>query len=266
MNPSNLQAWRELAEDAAQKAGALMLERLKHPMELKSKGFRDIVTAVDYEAQALITTMIREAFPEHGFLTEEEDSTLPEDGPVRWVIDPIDGTSNYARGIPSFCTSIAAAVDDDVVVGVVYDPNLDELFSASKNAGTTLNGELVTCSDINDFGDVIVALDWSRATEDRKRIFDALLSFGLDVRSIRGTGSAALALAWVAAGRFDGYANLTLSPWDWAAAGLMIEEAGGRFTQPNGEKVTLTQPCGTIAGTSLIFEELRERVAQVTKS
>lgn len=266
MNISELQAWRDLAEDAAQKAGALMLERLKEPMELKSKGFRDIVTAVDFEAQALITSMIREAFPDHGFLTEEEDSTLPEEGPVRWVIDPIDGTSNYARGIPSFCTSIAAAVDDEVVVGVIYDPNLDELFSTVKGAGTMLNGNPVTCRENDDFGNAIIALDWSRSTEDRRLLFDALMNFGLDVRSLRCSGSASLALAWVAAGRFDGYVNFTLSPWDWAAAGLMIQEAGGYFTQPSGEKVTLTNSSGTIAGTSQIFDELRQRVVEVIKT
>lgn len=260
MIQSKLHSWQVLAEDAAKKAGALMMERLKQPLELKSKGFRDIVTAVDYEAQELITTMIRNAFPDHGFLTEEEDSTLPEEGPVRWVIDPIDGTSNYARHIPSFCTSIAAAVGDEIVVGVIYDPNLDELFSAVKGSGTTLNGLPVICRSSGEFGDAIIALDWSRAIEDRKRIFAALMNFGLDVRSLRGNGSAALALAWVAAGRFDGYVNFTLSPWDWAAASLMIQEAGGRFAQPNGDKVTLTESCGTVAGTSLIFDELCDRV------
>lgn len=262
MKQSDLQAWRELAEEASRRAGALMLERLKQPMELEIKGFRDIVTAVDYEAQGLITGMIREAFPDHGFITEEEDDSLPEDGPVQWVIDPIDGTSNYARGIPTFCTSIGAAVDDEVVVGVIYDPNLDELFSAAKGAGVTLNGQPIQCNDNTDLGNAIIGLDWSRSHEDRQQVFDILQGFGLDVRSLRGTGSASLALAWIAAGRFDGYVNMTLSPWDWAAADIMIREAGGRFEQPDGSRVTLTESCGTIAAASGIFDELQARVAK----
>lgn len=258
----DIRVWQAVAERAAREAGALMLRRLQEPLELQSKGFRDVVTAVDYEAQALITGLIREAFPSHGFLAEEEDSSLPEHGDVKWIIDPIDGTGNYSRGIPSFCTSIAAAVDEKVVLGVIYDPNLKELFSAVRGEGGSLNGEAICCSSTDSLDNAVVCLDWSREKSDRRLVFDALVEFGLDVRTIRATGSATLALAWVAAGRFDGYVNLTISPWDWAAAALLIEESGGRFAQLDGAPPSFTDTCSVIAATDQLFAPLQQRISR----
>ncbi|MEM7131868.1 MAG: inositol monophosphatase family protein [Chloroflexota bacterium] len=252
--------WQAVAEKAAQEAGALMLRRLQEPLELTDKGFRDVVTAVDFEAQALITDSVQAAFPEHAFLTEEEDSSLPQQGEVRWIIDPIDGTSNYSRGIPSFCTSIGVAVNNEIVVGVIYDPNLNELFSAVKGEGSTLNGQPIHCSQVDELGAAVVCLDWSRENSDRQVVFNILSTLGLEVRTLRGTGSAALALAWIAAGRFDGYINLTISSWDWAAGALLIAEAGGLFTQAGGSPVSLEKSSGGIAATKAVHGTLEERV------
>lgn len=261
--PSDYGLWMSVAERAAREAGKLMLERLREPLDLRSKGFRDVVTAVDFEAQALITNAIRAAFPEHAFVTEEEDNSLPRHGSIQWIIDPIDGTSNYSRGIPNFCTSIGVADQNEVVAGVIYDPNLNELFCAVKGEGAKLNGQPVSCSSAGSLEDAVVGLDWSRELADRQQVLKVLATFGVDVRTLRAPGSAALALAWVAAGRFDGYVNLTISPWDWAAGGLLVTEAGGRFEQPEGSPAPLDSGCAVVAANSALFEPLCERIRTV---
>ncbi len=227
----------ELARETAVSAGNLIRQKWSQPKEIKSKGFRDVVTDTDIAAQKLITDAIQIKFPAHGFLTEEDDSDLPTDGPVIWVIDPVDGTTNFSREIPTFCISIAAvSAENEVLAGAIYDPMRDELFSAALGQGATLNGQPVHVSSIDELGDAVIALDWSRSADLRQSVLDVLDQFAHQVNTVRAFGSAALALAWVGVGRVDGYVNFQLKPWDLAAASVIISEAGGKLSDLAGQQ------------------------------
>lgn len=231
----------DTAVRAAVEAGKVAGEIWTGPLRLKSKGFRDIVTEADVTVQKLITEMIGRRFPQHGFVAEERDDSLREEGPVKWIIDPIDGTTNYSRQQPVFCVSIAGVLngttgnrDNKAVVGVIYDPPRRELFCAAAGKGSWLNERPIRVSSLESLGDWIVGIDWSHRRNDRQLTLDALMGFAHDVYTVRAMGSAALALAWVAAGRLDAYLNFSLKPWDTAAAHLLVEEAGGKMSDASG--------------------------------
>lgn len=252
--------WLELAQRAAHQAGTHMVARAQQPLSLQSKGFRDIVTEVDFESQAIITNLVRAEFPSHTFLTEEEDATLPEGGSIRWIIDPIDGTSNYSRGIPIFCVSIAVAIDDELQLGVVYDPTREEMFSAVRGAGFTVNEVPRACSTIEQLSDALLGIEFSRTAVERQYMMNVVSQIGHEVRSLRVMGSAAMALAAVAAGRLDGYVNFTLGPWDWAAGKLLVEEAGGQIDILSDEGQPFPATAIAIAAADSIFMPLREKI------
>jgi myo-inositol-1(or 4)-monophosphatase len=231
--------WRAVAEAAARDAGALLRQLLTEPRQIQNKGFRDIVTDADHAAQQRITNAIQSHFPDHGFLAEEENLALPATGPVRWLIDPVDGTSNYSRAIPNFCVSIAAAVEETIVVGVIYDPMTDELFSAVRGGGCTLNSQPVTVSTTATLDDAVIAIDWGRARAIRESSSAAFLRLVHQVRTLRTIGSSALTLAWVAAGRLDAHVSYQLSAWDIAAGTLLIQEAGGQATTVTNNPLAL---------------------------
>jgi myo-inositol-1(or 4)-monophosphatase len=252
---------RDLAEQAALQAGELLRRKWDEPRQIDSKGYRDVVTDADYASQTIITELIKARFPEHGFLTEEDDPSLPEGGPVIWVIDPVDGTTNYSRQIPTYCISISAAAkqsssESDVrryvpVAGVIYDPMRDELFSADAGGPSTLNGRKLSVSKVNDIGEAVICMDWSRDFENRQAMLFAIDRFAQQARTIRATGSASLSLAWVAAGRIDVYFNYGVGPWDVAAAAVIISRAGGKVTNPAGETWSLADP-GCVASNEVI--------------
>jgi myo-inositol-1(or 4)-monophosphatase len=241
--------FKDVAEHAAVQAGNLVRQQFSEPRQISQKGYRDYVTDADFASQAIITEIIQSSFPEHGFLTEEDDPSLPEGGPVIWVIDPIDGTTNYSRQIPTYCISIAAATrqgtgqsgwnDYRPVAGVIYDPMRDEMFSAAADGGSTLNGKDVSVSKADNVGEAIVSLDWSRDYARRQTMLSALNRFAHEAHTIRATGSAALNLAWIAAGRLDVYFNFGIGPWDVAAATVLIAQAGGTVTNAAGEPWSL---------------------------
>ena len=245
---------RLFAEDAARQAGMVLNAHLLSPRQVRKKGFRDLVTDADLAAQKTVTELISGRYPDHGFLTEESDPSLRPSGHVLWIIDPLDGTGNYSRGVRHFAVSIAAAIGDkissstprqttldryEVVAGVVYDPIREELFSAAKGLGATLNGTSIQTSTTATLAEAFVALDWSRDERNRRKMMEALGRFAHHVHSVRAFGSATLALSWVACGRLDAYCNYTLAAWDLAAAGLLMEEAGGRVDDIGGQPWSL---------------------------
>lgn len=256
VTPPEWQQWCDAAARQARSAGELLRRMLASPRQIQSKGFRDLVTDADFAAQALITQGLRQEFPHHGFWAEEENSELPTAGPVRWMVDPVDGTSNYSRGIPNFCVSIAAAVDEKVVVGVIYDPMSDELFSAVLGGGCTVNGRPVTVSQTDTLAEAAIAIDYGRRKVVRKRAIAAMLSFVHEVRNIRSIGSAALTLAWVAAGRLDAYLSFELGAWDIAAGTLMIQEAGGQVSTVEEKPLALVASTTCAASNGLLHEPL----------
>jgi myo-inositol-1(or 4)-monophosphatase len=230
MNDAQLADLLTTAEEAARAAGDLLDDRWDAERTRHSKGVRDWVTDDDFEAQAVITNLIRARYPEHGFLTEEEDSSLPDQGRVCWIIDPIDGTSNYSRHVPLVCVSLAAVGDGRLLAAAIYDPARRELFSAAAGQGAARNGGRMSVSALHEPEEALVAFDWSHAETLRAGLLPQLERIAPRVHTLRAVGTAALALAWVAAGRLDVYFNAALKPWDVAAGALLLQEAGGKMT------------------------------------
>lgn len=244
MNPDELNELRQMACETAVSAGKLAHDLWSKPRKIQQKGFRDLVTDADFATQQLITDAIQARFPTHGFLTEEEDSQLPQTGPVIWIIDPIDGTTNYSRQVPEFCVSIAACLPKpngyEPIVGVIYDPMRQELFSASQGGGASLKigaapAQPMQVSAVAETADAVLCLDWSGAADKREVIMQLLNQLAKQTFTVRAIGTAALAMAWVAAGRVDAYLNVRLRPWDVAAAQILLQESGGCLTAPAGD-------------------------------
>lgn len=247
--PNNAQLL-SIAKEAALAAGAQIRMMFNEPRTISSKGFRDVVTDADLKAQEIITGIIMDAFPDHGFLPEEDNEELPTEGPILWIIDPVDGTVNYSRGLPIFCVSIAAVRNeppltvDDVLAAAVYDPMQDEMFTATAGGpclleGGGLHGRLLQTSAVDDLIDALIGIDWPLNADLRQEALDLIANLGHEINVFRSLGSATLAIAWVAAGRLDGYANFQLMPWDVAAAGLLIKQAGGVVSDLAGEPLIM---------------------------
>ena len=242
MSVVDLDELDEVCRTTAVSAGHLLREQWTQPRTLTRKGFRDFVTDADFAAQTLITQRILAAYPTHGFLAEEDDPTLPTAGEVRWVVDPVDGTSNYSRQLGSYCVSLAAMQDQRVLVSAIYDPQRDELFTAVVGRGAHRNGHPLAVSAVDNLDEAILALDWAHGREQRQTTLNLIGQIGTHVRTIRALGTAALALAWVAAGRLDAYFNVSLKPWDCAAGQLLVCEAGGQVTNAHGRVWHIQDP------------------------
>ncbi len=233
----------QTARRAARAAGKIMREKLNGARDIHSKGARDIVTDADYAADHAVRTILRARFPYDHVLSEEDAPDVREKLWARvarstderlWVIDPLDGTTNYAHRLPSFCVSIALLQRGAVQIGVVYDPLRDELFAAERGRGAVLNGVPIAVSATRRFVDAVVGTEWARDQKLRERTAAIFSRMVARATTARAFGSAALSLCYVAAGRLDAYFHFSLSPWDVAAAALIIEEAGGRVTTPTG--------------------------------
>lgn len=237
---------REVVVATAVTAGKLAREMWSQPRQISQKGFRDLVTDADIATQQCITDAVQARYPDHGLLTEEEDSQLPASGPIIWIIDPVDGTTNYSRQIPEFCISIAACRPTpggyEPLAAAIYDPMRDELFSAAQGQGATLQigGAApipMQVSTVAATTEAVMAIDWSASSRSRVHIMALINKLAESSFTLRAIGTAALAMAWVAAGRVDGYLNLRLRPWDVAAALLLLQESGGTIVQPGGEPI-----------------------------
>lgn len=246
MNIDELNELRQVACETAVSAGKLAREMWSQPRQIQQKGFRDLVTDADIATQQHITNAIQSQFPDHGFLTEEEDSNLPESGPIIWIIDPIDGTTNYSRSLPEFCISIAACLPQangyQPLAAAIYDPMRQELFSAARHQGATrqidvASSSTLAVSTVDNTAGAVLALDWSSSADKRTSMLELVNQLAEKSFTVRAIGTAALAMAWVAAGRVDAYLNLHLRPWDVAAALLLVQESGGTFTTLAGNPI-----------------------------
>ena len=236
---------------AAAKAGAAVLaEKFGGNRQIEHKGHIDLVTDADKAAEEAILAVIRSRFPEHAILAEEEGAS--GDSPFRWIVDPLDGTTNYAHGIPHFCTSVACEVNGRLEVGVIVDPLRDEIFSAARGRGAFLGGRRLQVTDAAQLDRAVLATGFpywvQERTDEVMELFGAFLHVA---RGLRRYGSAALDLAWVAAGRYDGFFELKLKPWDVAAGVLLVEEAGGLVTGLEGGPFDLQQGDTMAAGAAL---------------
>jgi myo-inositol-1(or 4)-monophosphatase len=224
----------EVAVEAARSAGAYQRYRFASPIDVDLKGDKNLVTEVDRESERLIVELLRERFPGHNILAEEGDYP-PGDSELRWIIDPLDGTTNYAHGFPWFCVSIALERAGDVLAGVIYSPMTDELFTAVQGGGAYLNGRRLHVSGRSPLQNTLLGTGFPYdCATDPANNFTHFIAFQKAARGIRRAGAAALDLACVAAGRLDGFWELKLKPWDVAAGVLLVREAGGTVSDFDG--------------------------------
>lgn len=241
---------------AATAAGSLIKEKIDGNFSIEKKsGPNDLVTEVDKASEALIMSIIQENFPDH-FILSEEIGEVKMDSSYKWIIDPIDGTVNFANGIPLCCVSIGVEKDGEMIMGAVHNPLMNEFFFAEKKAGAFLNEKQIHVSSQNQVlhsclvtGFPYMYLDMENGPLD---VFARLVRKGIPVRRL---GSAAIDLCWVAAGRFDGYYEHKLNAWDSAAGFLLVEEAGGKVTDFKGSQYSPYQP-QLVATNGLIHDEL----------
>ncbi len=227
-----------MAREAALEAGQMLLSHLQTDFKISKKGRINLVTEMDLKAEKIIVDRIRLDFPDHEILAEER-GTQAGTGDCKWIIDPLDGTTNYAHGYRFFCVSIAVEVEGQLTVGVVYDPVTEEFFSARKGEGATLNGQPIQVSTEDVLVDSLLCTGFSYQKTEIQRNLELFDQIIFHCRAIRRDGSAALDLCYVACGRFDGFWELSLNCWDVAAGRLMVEEAGGYVTAFDGSPCTI---------------------------
>jgi len=229
------------AVEAARRAGQLIAKQYPTQRYVSRKGYRDLVTETDLAAEKVILNLIRDRFPDHTILSEETSAGEIGDG-YTWVIDPLDGTSNYTHRVPIFSVSVALLRRGRPLIGVVYDPMRDHLFASQRGSGATLNNQPLQTSVIPQLSQALIGFDWARDEEKRNHVLSRLQRVAPLCHTVRALGSAALGLTYVAAGWLDGYFHLALHPWDAAAAVLLITEAGGCCTSFDGKPFDVSEP------------------------
>ncbi|MGC9399281.1 MAG: inositol monophosphatase family protein [Anaerolineae bacterium] len=261
MSHERYASWLETAVRLVRRAGTELRRRWTTQHTVKQKGFRNIVTEADVAAEAVILKGLRAAYPEHA-ITSEEAGADPLDRRVRWFVDPLDGTTNFSRHNPNFCVSLAALEAGRPVVGVVYDPLRDHCFAAVAGGGATLNGAAIHTSGRTAVAEMVFATDWPRAYKLRKRHAALIVRLLTEARTLRCLGSAALNIAYVAAGWFDLFLAQHLSAWDQAAALLLVQEAGGSVQTLSGVPWTSEARDPLIGATSTLVTACRTMIRE----
>ena len=247
LSPTEFDALTKIAIQAARQGGAILLDYAKKGFQIHQKDQAiNLVTEADLRSEEAIIQTIHQAFPTHQILSEEQGLQDIPTNPVKWIIDPLDGTTNFAHGFPLYNVSIGVEYEAACVLGVVYDPTRDELFLAQQGKGATLNGTPIHVSATPKLNEALLvtgfAYDVHTAKDNNLKEFCA---FTIHARGMRRTGTAAIDLCYIACGRFDGFWELQLNPWDTAAGKIMVEEAGGKMTNYQGAPYS-------IYGTTLI--------------
>ena len=249
------------ATETAKEAGKLLLEKFGGKITVSKKGDINLVTEVDLASEKLIVGKIRSYYPKHSILAEEsgESNATYIDGETvwKWIIDPLDGTTNYAHGYPCFCVTIALEHDGEIVIGVTYDPTRNELFAAERGKGATLNGREIRVSETEKLSESLIVTGFPYDVAGRDDFAKHFMQMLLKSRGLRRDGSAAIDLAYVACGRFDGFWEEGLNPWDVAAGVLLVEEAGGRVSYYDDSKFSIYAP-PICADNGLIHGEMLE--------
>ncbi len=238
-SPKVAAQYASFARELCLEAGALLKRAYYRPRKIAHKGPIDLVTSADLASEKLIVRKIRDKFPEHSILAEEREE-IANDSEIRWVIDPLDGTTNFAHGYPAFCVSIGVQCQDVSVAGAVYDPLRDELFSAIANRGAWLGRKKIQISATKKLSNALCATGFPYDVHNTQK--DNLANFRRIIKRARGIrrgGSAALDLSYVACGRFDFYWEMKLAPWDTAAATLIATEAGAKVTDFSGKPFSI---------------------------
>jgi myo-inositol-1(or 4)-monophosphatase len=234
----NLTKEFEAARSAAREAGEVLREGFGWQHSVRYKGEVDLVTEVDEEAERVISEILLGTFPAYGMLAEEGGALAGEED-ARWIVDPLDGTTNYAHGLPIFAVSIALERAGEVVLGVVHDPMWEETYAAERGRGATLNGEPIRVSGTEEPIRALIATGFPYDRAEMPEALDLFGRFAALTRGMRRLGSTALDLCYVAAGKLDGYYERGIWAWDIAAGSLILEEAGGKVTDYRGGELDL---------------------------
>jgi myo-inositol-1(or 4)-monophosphatase len=253
-------SYLDTAVEAVRRAGVIQLDGLGRDIDIRKKGTIDLVTEIDLAVERMIRALIAERHPDHDILAEEFGGPGTARSRCCWIVDPLDGTTNYAHGLPLFCCTVALEVGGVLEVGAIYDPTRDELFTAERGQGAFLNGRRLQVSQTSALIDALLVTGFPYTVQEKLRELVGLFAAFLDAsRAVRRLGSAALDIAYVAAGRMDGFWEQGLNAWDIAAGVLLVQEAGGRVTGLDGGPFELRT--GRILATNgLIHDEMRRVV------
>ena len=249
------------AIETAREAGQILLEKFGRKIEISKKADINLVTEADLASEKFIVEKIRSYYPKHSILAEEsgESNVLVVEGESlwKWIIDPLDGTTNFAHGYPCFCVTLALEHNGEIVIGVTFDPTRNEMFAAERGKGATLNNRKISVSETENLSESLLVTGFPYDFKQRVDFARHITEFLLKSRGIRRDGSAAIDMAYVACGRFDGFWEEGLNPWDVAAGVLLIEEAGGRVTYYDDSKFSIYAP-PICASNGLIHAEMLE--------
>jgi myo-inositol-1(or 4)-monophosphatase len=249
------------AAEIAREAGALIAELASQPLEIKYKRRSDLVTVADRRSEALIVRHLRQRFPDHAIVAEE-GGNHQSSSDYCWYVDPLDGTTNYAHGFPVYCVTLGLAYRGEVIAGVVFDPTRNDMFTAERGAGAFLNGERLHVSPIGDLSEGLVATGFPPFATNHDLNVQFYFRFTELSHGIRRAGSAAIDLCYVAAGRFEGFWELKLNPWDKAAGTLMVTEAGGRVGDVRGGEFNLLGD-DVFASNGLVHDQMLKAFAEI---
>jgi myo-inositol-1(or 4)-monophosphatase len=247
------------AIETAREAGQILLEKFGRKINISKKGDINLVTEADLASEKLIIERIRSHFPKHGILAEESGAAIVEGGDAawKWIIDPLDGTTNFAHGYPCFCVTLALEHNGEIALGVTFDPTRNELFAAEKGNGATLNNKPIRVSETEELKNALLVTGFPYNARERENFTRHFTGFTYKSRGIRRDGSAAIDMAYVSCGRFDGFWEEGLQPWDVAAGVLLIEEAGGRVSYYDDSKFSIYKP-PICASNGSIHQEMLE--------
>ncbi len=253
----------EAAVEIAHEAGKVLREELERPPDIAYKGDFDLVTQADRRSEAVIVSRLKKYFPEHA-VAAEEGTGKDTGSEFRWHVDPLDGTTNFAHGYPCFCVSMALAEKNELLAGVVYNPVYDELFTAARGEGAMCNGKKIHCSKIPSLKTSLLCTGFPNHKRHAHPNIHYYWDFTLRSHGVRRDGSAALDLAYVACGRFEGFWEFGLNPWDTAAGVLLVEEAGGKISDLEGRPYALGGK-SILASNGLVHEEMTQIAAEIAK-
>lgn len=254
-----------IAIEAAKEAGKFLKKNLGkvRQIDLKSGQERNLVTEIDKKSEELIVNIIKKHYPNHDILAEESGSKHGSKSDYKWIIDPLDGTTNFTHGLPIFCVSIGLERKGEIILGAIYDPNFDELFTAEKGRGAFLNGRRLRVSTTKELKSSLLVTGFPyNINENPDHCIEHFVNFLLNAQAIRRMGSAALDLAYVAAGRYDGFWEVNLNPWDMAAGVLLVKEAGGEITNFTGTDIDIYGK-QIVASNKSIHKEMLEILKKV---
>jgi myo-inositol-1(or 4)-monophosphatase len=257
-----------IAIEAAKHAGAFLRNNVGKVYEIQQKAGqeRNLVTEIDRKSEEIIIQTIKRHYPSHTILAEESGAQTDHSSKYKWIIDPLDGTTNFTHGLPVYCVSIGLEHNEEMILGVIYDPNLDELFTAEKGRGAFLNGKRISVSKTSTLKHSLLVTGFPyNIVENPNHAIERFVNFLMHAQAVRRMGSAAIDLAYVAAGRYDGFWEVALNPWDMAAGALLVQEAGGKLSDFAGNSFSVYQReiCAT---NGLIHEEMISVLGKVLKT